>query len=91
MKSKVTNKIAAKRYLSISKLSILSISMRLPRASLVLLRSVIVLLLPLLSLAGIPPLAGFAVKVLLFSAALQGGLAWLAMIASANDGPLTGD
>jgi NADH:ubiquinone oxidoreductase subunit 2 (subunit N) len=84
LKSKVTNKIAAKRYLSISKLSILSISMRLPRASLVLLRSVIVLMLSLLSLAGIPPLAGFAGQVLLFSAALQGGLAWLAMIAGAN-------
>jgi NADH-quinone oxidoreductase subunit N len=43
-----------------------------------------VLALSLLSLAGIPPLAGFAGKVLLLSAALEGGLAWLALVAAAN-------
>jgi NADH-quinone oxidoreductase subunit N len=44
----------------------------------------IVLALSMLSLAGIPPVAGFAGKVLLLSTALEGGLAWLAMIAGAN-------
>jgi NADH-quinone oxidoreductase subunit N len=38
----------------------------------------------LLSLAGIPPLAGFAGKVLVLDAALAGGLPWLALIAAAN-------
>ena len=42
------------------------------------------LTLSLLSLAGIPPLAGFAGKVLLLDAALSGGLTWLAVIAIAN-------
>lgn len=38
----------------------------------------------LLSLAGIPPLAGFAGKVLLLSAALDAGLVWLAVLAAVN-------
>lgn len=38
----------------------------------------------LLSLAGIPPLAGFAGKVLLLEAALDGGMAWLAIVAALN-------
>ena len=42
------------------------------------------LTLSLLSLAGIPPLAGFAGKVLLLDAALSGGLTWLAVIAIVN-------
>jgi len=40
--------------------------------------------LALLSLAGIPPLAGFAGKVLLMTAAIDGGMAWLAVIAAVN-------
>lgn len=43
-----------------------------------------VLLLSLLSLAGIPPLAGFVGKVLVLEAALDGGMAWLAWIAVIN-------
>ena len=42
------------------------------------------LTLALLSLAGIPPLAGFAGKVLLLAAAIDGGMAWLAALAAAN-------
>jgi len=42
------------------------------------------LALALLSLAGIPPLAGFAGKVFLLMAAIDGGFAWLAVIAAAN-------
>lgn len=42
------------------------------------------LALSLLSLAGIPPLAGFAGKVFLLTAALDGGLTWLAIIAAIN-------
>jgi NADH-quinone oxidoreductase subunit N len=42
------------------------------------------LTLGLLSLAGIPPLAGFAGKVLLLLAAIDGGFAWLAVFAAAN-------
>jgi formate hydrogenlyase subunit 3/multisubunit Na+/H+ antiporter MnhD subunit len=42
------------------------------------------LTLALLSLAGIPPLAGFAGKVLLLGAAIDGGMAWLAVIAAIN-------
>lgn len=38
----------------------------------------------LLSLVGIPPLAGFAGKLLLFAAAIDAGLAWLAVVAVAN-------
>ncbi len=43
-----------------------------------------VLCLCLLSLAGIPPLAGFAGKILLLTAAMQGGLTWLAVVAVVN-------
>lgn len=42
------------------------------------------LTLALLSLAGIPPLAGFAGKVLLLIVAIDGGLTWLAVIAAIN-------
>ncbi len=42
------------------------------------------LTLALLSLAGFPPLAGFAGKVLLFTAGLNGGLGWLAIFAAVN-------
>lgn len=42
------------------------------------------LTLSLLSLAGIPPLAGFAGKVLLLDVTLSGGLTWLAVIAIVN-------
>lgn len=38
----------------------------------------------LLSLAGIPPLAGFAGKVFLLSAAINGGMTWLAVAAAGN-------
>lgn len=38
----------------------------------------------LLSLAGIPPLAGFAGKVFLLSAAIDGGMTWLAAIGAVN-------
>ena len=40
--------------------------------------------LSLLSLAGIPPLAGFAGKVLLLEATLAGGLTWLAVVGAVN-------
>lgn len=40
--------------------------------------------LALLSLAGIPPLAGFAGKVFLLMAAIDGGFVWLAIIAAIN-------
>lgn len=43
-----------------------------------------VLSLALLSLAGIPPLAGFAGKILLLSAAIDGGMSWLALVGAAN-------
>lgn len=43
-----------------------------------------VLTLSLLSLAGIPPLAGFAGKVLLLEAALDGRMAWLAVVTAVN-------
>ena len=38
----------------------------------------------LLSLAGVPPLAGFAGKVFLLSAAFAGGMTWLAVIGALN-------
>lgn len=42
------------------------------------------LTLALLSLAGIPPLAGFAGKVFLLIAAIDGGFVWLAIVAAIN-------
>jgi NADH-quinone oxidoreductase subunit N len=42
------------------------------------------LLLCLLSLAGLPPLAGFVGKLYLFSAAVEGGLLWLAIVGVVN-------
>lgn len=44
----------------------------------------VVLTLSLLSLAGVPPLAGFVGKVLLLDAALAGGLTWLVVVAAIN-------
>ncbi len=38
----------------------------------------------LLSLTGVPPLVGFVGKFYIFSAALQGGLVWLVVIAVLN-------
>jgi len=43
-----------------------------------------VLVVALLSLVGIPPLIGFFGKLALFSAAIDGGYAWLAVVAVAN-------
>ncbi len=43
-----------------------------------------VLVLSLLSLAGIPPLAGFIGKIFLLSATIEGGLLWLAIIGIIN-------
>lgn len=43
-----------------------------------------VLALALLSLAGIPPLAGFAAKVLVLEVVIGGGVGWLAVLAAAN-------
>jgi NADH-quinone oxidoreductase subunit N len=43
-----------------------------------------VLTLSLLSLAGFPPLAGFAGKVVVLGAVLDGGMAWLAIIGVVN-------
>lgn len=42
------------------------------------------LLISLLSLGGIPPFAGFIGKLLVFSAAVQSGMAWLVVIAVLN-------
>jgi NADH-quinone oxidoreductase subunit N len=42
------------------------------------------LMVTLLSLGGIPPLAGFFAKVLVFGAAIQSGMAWLAVLAIIN-------
>lgn len=42
------------------------------------------LLISLLSLGGIPPFAGFIGKFIVFSAAIQSGLAWLAVVAVLN-------
>ncbi len=44
----------------------------------------LVLALALLSLAGIPPLAGFAGKVFLLEVGLEGDLTWLVLLAAAN-------
>lgn len=44
----------------------------------------LVLLVSLLSLAGIPPFGGFVAKLLVFNAAVQGNLAWLAALGVAN-------
>ena len=38
----------------------------------------------LISLVGVPPLAGFVGKLLLFGAAIESGYAWLAVIAILN-------
>jgi NADH-quinone oxidoreductase subunit N len=38
----------------------------------------------LLSLVGIPPLGGFVGKLTVFTAAIDGGYAWLALVAVAN-------
>lgn len=43
-----------------------------------------VLVLSFLSLVGIPPLAGFTAKVLLFGAAIDAGYTWLAILAVVN-------
>jgi NADH-quinone oxidoreductase subunit N len=43
-----------------------------------------VLALALLSFVGIPPLAGFVGKLLLFGVAIDGGFTWLAVVAVAN-------
>jgi NADH-quinone oxidoreductase subunit N len=37
-----------------------------------------------LSFVGIPPLAGFPAKLTLFGAAIEGGYAWLALVAADN-------
>lgn len=42
------------------------------------------LALSLLSFIGVPPLSGFVAKLLLFAAAIQAGLAWLAVVAAVN-------
>lgn len=42
------------------------------------------LLVSLLSLAGIPPFAGFVAKVYVFAAAVQSGMAWLAIVGVLN-------
>jgi NADH-quinone oxidoreductase subunit N len=44
----------------------------------------VVLVVCLLSLVGVPPLAGFAGKLLLFGAAIDAGLTWLAVVAILN-------
>jgi proton-translocating NADH-quinone oxidoreductase chain N len=45
----------------------------------------LVLLICLLSLTGIPPTAGFIGKLWLFSAAIEGGLVWLAVVGVINN------
>lgn len=44
----------------------------------------LLLMIALLSLGGIPPLAGFFAKVLVFGAAMQNGMAWLAILGIIN-------
>jgi NADH-quinone oxidoreductase subunit N len=44
----------------------------------------LVLLVSLLSLAGIPPFGGFVAKLLVFNAAVQGNMVWLAGLGVAN-------
>jgi len=44
----------------------------------------LVFLISLLSLAGMPPLGGFIAKVIVFAAAVQSGLVWLAVIGVLN-------
>ena len=44
----------------------------------------LVLLVSLLSLAGIPPFGGFVAKLMVFNAAVQGNMAWLAGLGVAN-------
>jgi NADH-quinone oxidoreductase subunit N len=44
----------------------------------------LMLLVALLSLAGMPPLAGFAGKVFLFASAVEAGLTWLAALGALN-------
>jgi NADH-quinone oxidoreductase subunit N len=42
------------------------------------------MLLAFLSLAGVPPLGGFIAKILVFAAAVESGLVWLAVIGVLN-------
>jgi NADH-quinone oxidoreductase subunit N len=44
----------------------------------------LLMLVGVLSLAGIPPFAGFFAKILVFGAAMQSGLAWLVIIGVVN-------
>ena len=44
----------------------------------------LVMLVAMLSLAGMPPLAGFVAKVYVFAAAVEGGLVWLAVVGVLN-------
>jgi NADH-quinone oxidoreductase subunit N len=44
----------------------------------------VALIVCLLSLVGVPPLAGFAGKLLLFGAAIDAGYTWLAVVAILN-------
>ena len=43
-----------------------------------------VMMVAMLSLAGMPPLAGFVAKVYVFAAAVEGGLVWLAIVGVLN-------
>ena len=47
-------------------------------------RVAVLLALAMLSLAGIPPLAGFAGKVVVLEASMRAGLTWLAIVAAIN-------
>jgi NADH-quinone oxidoreductase subunit N len=44
----------------------------------------LVMMVAMLSLAGMPPLAGFVAKVYVFAAAVEGGLVWLAIVGVLN-------